>query len=207
MWSYSKLSTYEKCPYQLVLKKEHKQATSVAMQRGINLHQNIELFLQNKGSLPQEAKEFEDGLLSLREQDVKTEYTLYVNHEWQPCEKDNAWGIAILDALIIAPTTVLIFDWKTGKPNPVGHLDQAQIYALVTKAHYPEHEIKTSFWYIDKGTKATTIFHSDKFDHYRKVLTARLNKMENDTELNPKPNKYVCKWCNYKEHCEYKDDG
>lgn len=207
MWSYSKLSTYEKCPYQLVLKKEHKQATSVAMQRGINLHQNIEFFLNDKGSLPQEAEAFEVGLISLREQKAKTEYALFVDDQWQPCEKDAAWGIAILDAIVVAPTTVSIFDWKTGKPNPLNHLDQAQIYALTAKAHYPDHEIITSFWYIDKGTKATTTFHNDKFDHYRKVLTARLNKMENDTELKPKPNKYVCKWCNYKEHCEYKDDG
>jgi CRISPR/Cas system-associated exonuclease Cas4 (RecB family) len=112
--------------------------------------------------------------------------------------------MCVIDALVQADNYLLIIDFKTGKPSPISHQDQAQTYAIAGRAYYPDYEdIITQFWYMDTGKTVQHSYTPALISRYRPVLEARINRMLNDTQCRPKPNKYVCQWCGYKEHCEY----
>lgn len=207
MWSYSKLNQYEKCPYALVLKKLHKQAPNEHMERGSRIHTALENFIKDEGNIPPEADHFTLSLNHLKRQKAQPEYKLFVNKDWQPCAEADAWGMGILDLLYTHEHIISVIDYKTGKVNATAHADQKQTYALLTAAHYPDRPINVDFWYVDQKKSIPTLFTPDVIPKYQEVLTRRLTIMENDTALNPKPSKWNCKLCNYREHCEYRDNG
>lgn len=204
-WSYSKLALYEKCPYALQLKKEFKVEPNEHMARGITLHKECENFI-NSGEPPTNIKYFTDDLHTLRSLNAQAEVPWGLNVDWTPTDDfNNAWGKCIIDAVCNHPDNyLLIVDFKTGKPSPLSHQDQAQIYAITANIFYPKIEtIKTEFWYLDLNTKKETSFTQQELTRYKTVLETRINRMLNDTTLNPHPSKWNCKWCNYKQHCWY----
>lgn len=188
----------------LVLGKQFPAQPSPAMERGITIHKSLEDYL-NGGELPTYPK-FESALIKLREQNASAELQWGLNSDWTPCNDfQNAWGKCVIDAFVKTPDYLLIVDFKTGKPSPISHQDQAQTYAIAAHCYYPNiEEIHAQFWYLDIGTTTQCSFKKEHTDHYKKVLHARIDRMLNDTELRPKPNQYVCKWCNYQDHCEFK---
>ena len=203
-WSYSKLALYEKCPYALRLKKEFKTEPNEYMARGIALHKECENFI-NSGEPTTNIKFFTDDLYTLRTLNAQAEVPWGLNSDWTPADNfDTAWGKCVIDALCNHPNYLLIVDFKTGKPSPLPHQDQAQIYAIAANIFYPKIKtIKTEFWYLDQNTKKETTFTQQELIRYKTVLEARINRMLNDTTLDPRPNKWNCKWCNYKQHCGY----
>lgn len=208
-WSYSKLSSYEKCPYQLVLGQSFKQQPNAAMERGTAIHKEMEDYLTGAKKLPEKFAYFHDCLILLKAQNANAELQWGLNDDWTPCDEfKTAWGKCIIDAFTQTPDSLLIVDFKTGKPNPISHQDQAQIYAIAGHCYYPDvPNITTQFWYLDKEKIVTQTFTKKNTDYYRTVLNARIQRLTNDDIMAPKPNKFVCKWCNYNQHCEYRADG
>lgn len=203
-WSYSKLSLYEKCPYALTLKKQFKIEPNEHMARGTAIHKECENFLLS-GEPTQNINFFLDELSNLRTLNAQAEVPWGLNADWSPADTFNtAWGKCIIDALCIQPNYLLIVDFKTGKPSPISHQDQAQIYAIASQTFYPQYDtIQTEFWYLDSGKKTQTTFTKTQIEFYKIVLNARIARMLSDTKYLPRPGKYNCRYCNYKEHCEY----
>lgn len=202
MWSYSKLKNYETCPYRLVLAKNIKQEPNEFAQRGIDIHASIENFLNNTAEQPS-LPFFNEAILKLKIDNAKAEVKWGLTDTWEASSWDNATGRCIIDALVVYPDKLFIIDFKTGKPSAINHMDQAQTYAIAGHIHYPELEIETSFWYLDSGKTKTTVFSKDKIYRDQEVLAARIQRMESDKDLYPRPSKWVCKWCNFFQHCEY----
>ena len=207
MWSHSKLTQYEKCPYALVLKTKVPPTTNVYAQRGIAIHDALSNYL--KGTLPEAPKldHFKDEVEQLRSQNAQSELALYVNEKWEPCDRTVADGIGILDAMLEDEQNIVIIDFKTGKPNALSHQDQSQTYAIIANSHFPEKNITTVFWYLDSGKETTVVYDPKKITTYQAILNTRITRMKQDISLKPRPNRYVCKWCNYKENCEYRHDS
>jgi hypothetical protein len=202
-WNYSKLKRYETCPYQLVLADQYPQTPNEHMTRGIAVHKQCEDFLNGEGPLPN-FPFFTEGLTYLTQQNTKAEVQWGLANDWTPTDWTSAWGRCVIDAFYETPTALVLIDFKTGKPSPVSHQDQAQTYAIAGHSYFPQYpEIHTQFWYLDSGKCAQTTFTPPLIYRYRTVLNTRIQRMINDTHMNPKPNKYVCQWCNYKDHCEY----
>lgn len=202
-WSFSTLSEYEKCPYRLVLRQTIKIPPNVHMQRGINIHKQCEDFLNYTGDMPP-LNYFCDDLLELRSRGAQSEAKYGLSNTWLPeLNFDNAYGKCIFDAIEFYEN-IRIIDFKTGKPAPIKHQDQAQIYAIAAKIWHPEIEaITTEFWYLDTNKKTKTQFTTKQLTFYQQILNARIQRMMNDTVLTPKPSKFNCKWCAYQPHCEY----
>lgn len=204
-WSFSTLSMYEKCPYQLVLRQQIKIPPNEYMQRGLDIHKQCEDFLNFTGNLPN-INFFASELQELRDLGAIPEAQYGITKTWLPkySNFDEAYGKCILDAIVIADQ-IRIIDFKTGKPTPIKHQDQAQIYAIAANVWHPDIKIiNTEFWYVDSGKIAKTQFTPDQILFYRQILDARIHRMINDPILPPKPSKFNCKWCPYKEHCWYK---
>ena len=174
-WSHSKLVQYEKCPYILKLRTLFPQSPNAAMQRGIEKHAEIETYL-NGGLLPE--TQFTDALVNLKKLNAQAELQWGLSPEWTPWDDfKTAWGKCVIDAFVKADDYLLIVDFKTGKPNPVSHQDQAQIYAIAAHCYYPEIEdIYTQFWYLDSGKTTQHNYRPEHTQHYKKVLQARIDK-------------------------------
>lgn len=179
------------------------------MERGTAVHKEMEDYLNDTADLPPNFTYFHPHLMELKYQHATAELQWGLNDDWTPCYGfKTAWGKCIIDACVVTPSSLLIVDFKTGKPNPISHQDQAQIYAITGHCYYPDiPTITTEFWYLDKNKQTRQIFTQRDTDHYKTVLNARVQRLLNDDTLAPKPNKFICRWCNYNEHCEYRADG
>lgn len=202
MWSFSKLKNYETCPYRLVLAQTHRQTTGEAAQRGIDIHKSIELFLNGEAAQP-ELPHFNEAILKLKQDGAEAETRWGLGTDWTPVPWAYASGKCILDAVVLYPEIIVIIDFKTGKPSAISHMDQAQTYAIAASIYYPTMQIQTSFWYLDSGKTKDTHFDTAKIARDKIVLQARIERMESDKHLHPKPSPWVCKWCGHKEVCEY----
>jgi len=188
----------------LTLGEQFPQQPNEHMLRGTQIHKTIEDFINGKGKKPY-FKNFEEPLDNLVLQKAQAELAWGLNEDWTPCpDFKHAWGKCIIDAFVQTPNYLLIIDFKTGKPSAISHQDQAQTYAIAGHCYYPEiPEVHTQFWYLDKGTTTQHTFEKHHTDKYQRILQSRIDRMLNDTERRPKPNKYVCNYCSYKQHCDY----
>jgi len=206
-WSYSRITSYEKCPYTLKLAElKLPQETNEHAQRGIDTHATIEQFLKGESKTAPHFEGFTIELLDLYAQTAQSETKWQVGKDWQPRSQgcSDIWGKAIIDAAVLEKTNLRIIDFKTGKPSPVSHMDQGNIYAVMGHAWFPDCETYTTeFWYLDKQIKKTHVYTADSLTPIRINLEKRIQRMENDTVLAPRPSKWTCKWCKYKAHCEY----
>jgi CRISPR/Cas system-associated exonuclease Cas4 (RecB family) len=188
----------------LTLGEQFPQQPNEHMLRGTEIHKQVEDFINGIGEKPY-FKNFEASLDDLVLQKAKAELAWGLNEDWTPCpDFKQAWGKCIIDAFVHTPDYLLIIDFKTGKPSPLSHLDQAQTYAIAGHCYYPEiPEIHTQFWYLDKGSVTHHTFEKQHTNKYKLILQARIDRMHNDTERKPKPNKWSCKYCSYNQHCDY----
>lgn len=101
------------------------------------------------------------------------------------------------------------YDWKTGKRYPPKHLQQEQLYAVFAFERYPTLEtFDFSFVYLDeKGDLANRMTHRT----YTRANTIRLRdnftkrglRMTNDIIFKPAPNAVNCRFCDFKDSCEW----
>lgn len=210
-WSHSKLKDYETCPYRLTLaENKTPRASSPHTDAGIAAHKTVETFLRDRenplAEIPPFPK-FDLDFIQLSNANASPESPLAIDKQWNPAPWDTAWGRAILDAIIIYPDYVRIIDFKTGKPHVIAHHDQAQTYAAFAAAYYPTiNEILVEFWYLTTGVRTHHNFPVKNLAVVRKRLTARALRAEHDTQRLPRPNKHVCGYCSYVDHCEYAPD-
>lgn len=181
------------------------------MQRGLDIHKQFEDFTQGVGPVP-DFPYFGERITNIyldAEQQQSTTFSeleLWLTSDWEPAfTKEQKTGTCILDLLQFKNGQILVIDYKTGKPNPIGHTDQSNIYAIAAHIHYPEYpEIRTEFWYLDQDKITTHIYHPPAINKIKLTLQKRVEKMLTDDFCTPSPNKYKCKFCNYRDHCEYK---
>lgn len=209
-WSFSKLKDYEVCPYRLTLADaKTPRATNPFADAGIATHKAIETFLDSgddpNAKVPSYPG-FENDFHQLLAAGAKPELPLAVDKQWNPSAWETAWGRAILDAVLVTPNYVRIIDFKNGKPSPISHLDQAQIYALFAHTHYPSDEYIVEFWYLNNDRRSYFSFTPNQLSTTRKRITARALRAELDKKRLPRPNKHVCGYCPYINHCEYAPD-
>jgi ATP-dependent exoDNAse (exonuclease V) beta subunit len=183
--------------------------TSLEAQLGIETHRQIEHFLCDLAPPPPLAY-FMEEIKELKRNKAQPEVKLAITKQWQPTSWDaqNCWGRAILDALVVTPSKISIVDFKTGKPHHVAHWDQARTYAAFVDAHYParNQDYIVTFYYTTLGRSKQHLTSQDELIQIRTRLKARALRMETDTQLLPRPNKYVCRICKFSKICDYVAD-
>jgi CRISPR/Cas system-associated exonuclease Cas4 (RecB family) len=130
--------------------------------------------------------------------------------DWEPCDfyADDVWWRGMLDLLELNDnrTHGWVVDHKSGKKygNEVKHAQQGQLYAFIAFMMYPSLETVTAqMCYLDLGEFSRPLTYTKQ--QAAKIgarFTERAELMTTDTTFRSKPNKYNCRWCNFKEKCD-----
>lgn len=226
-WSISMLHVYENCAYQYKMKYVlripeperplPKGKTEHANDRGSRIHTGLELYVGGESQdLPREADDFADDIEDLRalhdEGRVMLEHDWCYTADWLPCTKKDVDrdNIMIVDfaAWIVPGEWLLIGDYKSGRPYPVKHMDQMQMYALGGFKRYPDVvQITTELWYLDQDMITSTTFKPKAATAIQNSLGRRVARMRSDDEFRPASHQYACRYCPYKEQCEFAETG
>jgi hypothetical protein len=224
-WSISMLHVYETCP--LYFKNKYilripeperplpKGKTEHANDRGGRIHTACEDYVKGERiEFPEEAEDFEEDIEDLRnlydQGLVMLEHDWCFDSEWIPCARKERDSIFIVDvaAWIVPNEWLLIIDYKTGSPYPVKHMDQMQGYALGAYKKFPDlKQVTTELWYLDKNDISTSTFKPQAARAIQNTLEKRVARMRADTEFKPASHQYACRFCPYKNDCEFFESG
>lgn len=205
-WSYSKLSTYEKCPalkmYKYDLKIPVVAVQSPAMERGSALHTDLENHLgRGLYEVPEWMRPHFPHLEKY--QTGHKEMVIRLTDKWEPVVEDH-WLICIIDLNHVEDKSATVIDYKSGKRYP-SHLEQIELYNLSVLAQYPELElVEGKCYYLDEppGSWGKPVFTSrEAFDAVKQRWVDRVIMMDSDTEGAPRPG-YYCRWCDYRKSNE-----
>lgn len=225
-WSMSMLATYETCAHRYKLKyilripeperPLPKGKTEHANDRGSRIHQGNEDYV--KGDIPlmpiESEKNFGEDIDALRdmygEGRVMLEHDWCFDADWMPCERKDRDSIFIIDVgvWIIPEVWLLVIDYKTGRPYPVKHMDQMKGYALAAYRRYPMLEkVTTELWYLDQDDISAMTFTPASVNATQNSLTRRVARMRDDTIFKPASHMHACRYCPYKDQCEFAETG
>ncbi len=203
-WSFSRLTDYETCPYRFKLKylDKHKEETSEAATRGIDHHNALEQYvLRYSEEYP--AKYLKETIDQLRDKNPIIEDKWGFTPQWELCDWYSAWVRIIPDAYYMENETLTIIDFKTGKTNPIKHTAQGQLYVIGGFNKFPINQIKTEFYYLDNGEILTASYKREQLTTLQKNWNLRAERLTTTRSWNPKPNKWSCKYCGVKQHCDF----
>lgn len=222
-WSHSRLGDYEKC-HKLAFLKYVKRIpepdrplppgkTEHANDRGTRVHEGIEAYCRGLAAeLPVEAKCYTAEIEKLKRMfeggAVSFEGEWGMDHDWNPTDWKTAWLRLKLDALAhLSPVEAVAIDYKTGRifGNEIKHGEQLNLYALCSFLRYPELEVvHTELWYLDHNEMTQRTMTRQQALMFRKGFNNRGTALTMNTNWDPKPNRFSCKWCPYlnTEHCD-----
>jgi hypothetical protein len=203
-WSYSKLSTYERCPaikkYRYDLKVVVEQTQHPAAIRGTQMHDDLETHVgKNIFEVPEWMRPHVPHLEKY--QQGNKEFKIRLTEDWEPVVEDH-WLICIIDLSFIEDGKwATIVDYKSGKRYE-SHQEQIELYNLATLAQYPDVErVEGKCYYLDEppGSWGQPVFTlREQFDTVRDRWLERVTMMDADTECAPRTG-YYCKWCDYRK--------
>lgn len=214
-WSFSKLSEFEKCKYRTFLlhverKPEPERPlppgkTEHANDRGTRIHKDAELFVRGEGEFTVELEKFRPEFQVLRDMYKKGQVSLEgewgMDPGWSPTDWKTAWLRLKLDCLaFLNKKQAVAIDFKTGKKygNEVKHMEQLQLYALVTALRYPElEEITTELWYLDIDEITQVTMSRAQALKFQQNFDRRGTRVTTCTEWPPNPSVFTCRWCMY----------
>jgi hypothetical protein len=228
-WSMSRLDVYESCPYRAYLqyvlripqndlvippgKSEHP------LTRGLRVHTAAEEFVTKDINLIDELQSFSSAFDLQRTKYRESpelcciEQDWAITSDWTPTGwfSEDAWGRMKLDYGEVQGDTMLIVDYKTGKKYPPKHVQQGQLYALVSGLRYPDiKKFKVEFWYTDSGDMLEQSYSKLQTLMFKEMFDLRARTMTTATEFKPHPSGYACRFCPYGEgrdgnkHCDYR---
>jgi CRISPR/Cas system-associated exonuclease Cas4 (RecB family) len=206
-WSYSALTLYESCPqaYKLRYVDRIKSPGSEAMDRGNEIHQGLEDFLNRIGPLPTEAEGLTDYYRALQAEDPTIEEEWGYTQDWAPVpwNHKDIWCRMKLDVYVPGEPCKIV-DHKTGKHYQIKAIDQGQLYAIGASIQSPEAEtFDVQFAYVDQDMFKAKSYKRAHVERFKEKFTRRATILGNDTEFKPKPHKITCKFCHLKEHCSF----
>lgn len=217
-WSMSRLDVYESCPYRAYLQYVEKipqPPPSDAMARGTRIHEAAEAYVTRDVELILELQNFD--FADLRSLYVNNRAACIIESEWAFNEvwqntawsSETAWGRLKLDFGYVDGTHARIVDYKTGKKYPAKHIQQGQLYSIVTFLRYPLLEtVHTEFWYIDQGDKLEKDYTRMQATMLKDDFDLRARTMTTAKNFPPRSSAYACNFCPYGEkgnkHCDYR---
>lgn len=199
--SYTKVSMYMECPAKKRYRYDERIKTeqSPAAARGTAYHSAVESVLG--GGQPEltgfpELAYYQSYLQRLRDNGAAAEFAFALRRDWSPTEWDSedAWVVGKADVWVPTIPLAHVQDWKTGKIYD-SHEKQGEFYSTALFSYVPEAtEIKATFVYTDLRQERNKTYHRDMLDSLRQRWTARIERMERDTECAPTPG-FGCRFC------------
>jgi CRISPR/Cas system-associated exonuclease Cas4 (RecB family) len=209
-WSYSRLSVYEGCPrrakYQFVDKLAEPEGEAIV--RGKQIHEAAAEMLVTgteefaNDDVNSTLRPWRNTIKMLRGMASRAEFSAAFDIDWAECEwfSRRAWLRIVFDVIVppSADGTVMVLDWKTGKPRD-SHASQQSLYACGASTLYPDaKKIEVSFAYLDYPTKPPVLASYDAagIPALKAAWEERASPMLRDTEF-PTRVGPRCQWCPY----------
>lgn len=209
-WSYTFLNNFDNCPrkaWHMYVAKDLPRVETAQMKWGNYVHKALEhrLTPHIQKPLPDDCKAYEPFAAAFDGKQPRAEWWMAVTKDWLSTTlPGDTWGQGKADVVLVGDDTILLFDWKTGKPREdpfelevFGALAQAQACWSHAKQVYG--------WYIWLGEMRVGKRH-DLSDTGR--TRARIAEMWNavtvldpEKEWLPTPNP-LCGWCPVRS-CEF----
>jgi hypothetical protein len=193
--------------------------------RGLRVHDAAERFVKEDINLIEELSNFSDSLHLQRDAfraepaHCIVEQQWAITRSWTPTgwSSNDAWGRMKLDWGQVFPEerTMDIVDYKTGKKYPPKHIQQGQLYGLVSSIRYPDIDrFNVKFWYLDDPNPDTNVLETSysriQIQIFQDDFNTRAQAMTQAVKFPPKPNAWSCRFCPYGEgrdgnsYCEYR---
>jgi len=223
-WSFSSLTTGEKCMASIYFQKIMKISDNLdnvkVIVEGKKQHQLLEDYIKDlkagkPATFPEGAKKIKDKMDKVLEEysldkispEKKYAFTKDFEKEVDFFAKD-VWMRGIADLIAIDGKKAVIVDYKNSKKSPYNNLkymSQLQLYSLIIFMTNPEVEsVNASIWLLKDGNSVNQIHYRKKLPFYLQNYVERGNKFFNATEFPAKSSKSNCKFCFYKEKtCDY----
>lgn len=218
-WSFSRYSSYRKCPLAFKLANLDKipEPKNDAMTRGSLIHSTAEDYLKGKSGprIPPELAHFEEVFKELRKLYKKRTAGVIVEDDWaftntwdrtQWDDWLKCWVRIKLDcASNVDPDILIIRDWKTGKyreDQNEEYVEQLELYALAGLLLHPHvKEVHPELVYLDvpfvyPPADKPLIFTRADIPRLQKLWQKRVNPMFTDQRFAPKAND-KCRFCFY----------
>lgn len=212
-WSFNALKTFERCPFQLYLKRvEQAPEPSIEndpnhpLTRGKRLHAEAEHFIKHKGVLAPELCKFSAQFHELsekyQENNALAEERWGFDRDWDACqwEDPQCWLMAIADAVDYDAEFPRVIDFKTGKSygNEVPHRQQLQLYAVAALMRHPDADvIRGELWYLDEGKVKARDYSRVELPELIVRWSTRAEHLTDAIAFPPKPNAGNCRFCPY----------
>lgn len=212
-WSYSSLTAWETCPRRYKITRIDKaiaEPQTDATRHGNEVHKALEVSVRDNMPLPPKYAAYEPIVKLVRASEgVKhTEHKFALTSRFTPVDywAKDAWVRGVLDLRVVTPKTVVVLDWKAGKPKP--DADQLKLFAAATFALHPHAEkVKTGYVWLGHNRVDEEHFHrGDEANVWREFLP-RVQRMEQAVAKQdhpPRPSGLCRAWCPVpKRMCEF----
>lgn len=216
-WSHSRLGTFEQCKYRLKLmvvdgQKEPLRPlrpgeTERPNERGERVHRAAEAYVKGGVELVPELAKFREEFDRLRDLYAAGNVTLEgdwaFNREWEPRAwmSEDTWCRIKCDAVVLDDRHVVVIDYKTGKRygNELKHAEQVRLYAVATFLKYADvDQVTVELWYTDQDEMESRTYSREDALKYLPSFTSRGERVTTETEFQPNPNAFSCRWCGFK---------
>lgn len=195
--SYTKLSTFERCPYQYEAKYilKIKEPPSEALARGNAEHDKCERYLRGKlKRVPKTLEKIGPHLKRLKEFEAVPEQWWNLTDDWGWSDKKFQWLVAKLDAYCFpTDSEIEVIDFKTGKKYPEVR-QQLNLYATCAMSIFDVDLCTAKAIYVDTGDVVTLSWDIDQYEAMKNSWTARVKRLESCKVFKKKPGFY-CNWC------------
>lgn len=212
-WTPSSLKDFETCPakyrysylfdandwkelgYKLVPDKG-----SPAMQRGTDIHETCDLYLQ--GRAPEHGLHEAIGpawrnlLFGLKALDAQSEQQWEFDAGWNPGGSP-LWLRMKMDAhYFTSKGTLHVIDYKTGKPYNA-NMEQVEVYAIGGFAKYDDVDtVVGELWYFDSDEPHEKTFQRKDVSKLARKWEQRADRLLSAVQYAPRINRF-CNWCPY----------
>lgn len=210
-WSYSRLQTYEACPYKAKLSYIDKVPTKQgpAMARGSEIHKKAEDFIMGKlPRLPKELVNYKDDFAKAKKAAKDSEVEVFVEQQWGLARDwsetswfgRDTWGRVVVDYGVHYDDFIRLVDHKTGKQYE-NHREQLEPYAIAGLHRFPNAEaVSAEMWYLDHDQatipKLEIEFTRSDLPKLEKKWEAKIKPMLADKRFAPRPGS-ACRFCDF----------
>jgi hypothetical protein len=201
-WGFSKLDVFRTCKakfkYQFIDKLP--QRSSAALERGGEIHENIEAYLNGwTQELSPDVESWREALDLIKQRNFKGEQAIGITRDWRTLPDwfhPDTWLRVKMDTYYRDGDTLHVIDYKSGKYR-IPSTDQVELYAVAGLSIYPDiKEVEAEYWFIDTGDFYKKTYTAMELKALRKKYEKESDALYVEAQWEPQPSS-ECRWCPY----------
>lgn len=223
-YSYSRISTFDKCPlkyyYKYILKFEIPDNDNFVFEKGKYLHELLQYFpvipeYDFKYNINKEKKDdyiqmvhrlcrldrkfqflFDKKIMLHRENTFYLDKQLNNHND----KDDDCLFYGLIDYVGQYANQIMIVDWKSGKTQRHASFQQLKLYSIWAFNEYPKiNSINACLFFIEQNEQHVQKIKRSELESIKQELFDKINTIESTTDFKKK----VCEDCQY---CDYRHD-